>query len=434
VHIEDRALPAGTMPTKDLLRWLPQFSVVERERRWTVVRKKMVDEGVDALVVLGTDIFWGMGTANMQYLFHVESQPGCEGLFPVEGEPTVWAGTPHTAWPGNRNLSTQAWCSDLRPRRGIRAIAEEVEARGLANCRLGLVGYTSAIQTTNVLLQGDIAALRAALPQAQFVDASQMLVEARLVKSEEEIDMLRRAAGVARATLDTMVTSARPGATEADVYADMARTHIANGGEPALFVLLGSGPVEHAQDEWWNLLHGSEGPKSPTMRPLSAGDIVIAEWHTKFGGYRCHTEFTVYLGRRAPDRLLRVWDVAVECLEASKSALRAGNTVGDAVREIREPATRAGLNYVELGFHAMGAGSPEFPSVVYEAGFGPPMLNGDGIGGVVLEEGMTFGNNIDLHDGEWKRDVGCMLADFMVVRPKRAEALVDVPTELPQVS
>ena len=91
------------------------------------------------------------------------------------------------------------------------------------------------------------------------------------------------------------------------------------------------------------------------------------------------------------------------------------------------------MNWVELGFHGMGAGSPEVPTVVYEEGFGPPMLNGEGIGDVVLEEGMTFGNNIDLHDGDWKRDVGCMLADFMVVRPNGAEVLVDVPTDLPQV-
>ncbi|MDQ3738332.1 MAG: M24 family metallopeptidase [Actinomycetota bacterium] len=415
------------------MRWLPQFSLAERERRWTVVRKKMAAQGLDALIVLGTDIFWGMGTANVQYLCHVESQPGCEALFPIEGDPVVWAATPHTAWPGNRNLSTQSWCNDLRPRRGMRAVAEEASERGLGDARLGLVGYTSAIQTTNVLLRGDVATLEALLPQAQFVDASELLVEARLVKSEEEIDMLRRAGVVARATLDAMVASACPGATEADVYAEMARSQIANGGEPALFVLLGSGPVEHSDNEWWNLLHGAEGPKSPTTRPLSAGDLVIAEWHTKYGGYRCHTEFSVYLGRRAPDQLLRIWDVAVECLEASRSALRAGNTVRDAVREIRQPATRAGLDWVELGFHAMGAGSPEVPTVVYEEGFGPPMLNGEGTGDIVLEEGMAFGNNIDLHDGRWKRDVGCMLADFMVVRPDRAEVLVDVPTELAQV-
>ena len=49
-----------------------------------------------------------------------------------------------------------------------------------------------------------------------------------------------------------------------------------------------------------------------------------------------------------------------------------------------------------------------------------------------LEEGMTFGNNVDLHDSRWKPDVGTMLSDFMVVRPGKAECLIGTPTELPQ--
>jgi hypothetical protein len=46
---------------------------------------------------------------------------------------------------------------------------------------------------------------------------------------------------------------------------------------------------------------------------------------------------------------------------------------------------------------------------------------------------MTFGNNVDLHDSRGKPDVGCMLADFMVVGPKRAECLVGKPLEFRQV-
>ncbi|GGN28706.1 putative peptidase [Lentzea pudingi] len=415
------------------MRWLPQFSHAERDRRWGLVRNGMAEAEVDALLVLGTDIFWGMGVANLQYLFHVEGQPACDGLLPLEGEPVVWAGTPHTTWPANRNLSVQSWCSDVRTREGMAGIAAEVRARGLERSRLGLVGFASAIQTTTVFLQGDIEALRRLLPDAEFVDSSQLLQDVRLVKSEEEIDRLRQAAAIARQTLRALIETARPGVTEADVYAEMARTHIAEGGEPSLFMLFGAGPVEHPSDELWNLLHAAEGPKTPTQRPLNQGDLVIAEWHTKYGGYRCHTECSVYLGPKAPDQLLRIWDVSQECLEASKSALRAGNTLREALREIRAPAARAGLDWVELGFHAMGAASPEFPTVIYEEGFGPPMLNGHGIGDFVLQEGMTFGNNVNLHDSAWKPDVGCMVADFMVVRPGRAEALVGVPVELPQV-
>lgn len=100
---------------------------------------------------------------------------------------------------------------------------------------------------------------------------------------------------------------------------------------------------------------------------------------------------------------------------------------------IRKPAEKAGVDFVELGFHAMGLASPEFPTVIYREGYGGNTLNGHGIGDFVLEEGMCFGNNIDLHNSRWKPDVGCMLSDFMVVRPGKAECLIGTPTELAQV-
>ncbi len=52
---------------------------------------------------------------------------------------------------------------------------------------------------------------------------------------------------------------------------------------------------------------------------------------------------------------------------------------------------------------------------------------------MVLEEGMCFGNNINLHNSRWKCEVGCMLSDFMVVRPGQAECLVGTPLTFPQV-
>ena len=131
--------------------------------------------------------------------------------------------------------------------------------------------------------------------------------------------------------------------------------------------------------------------------------------------------------------MLNIWNVSVECLHASKDALVAGKTIREALQIIRRPAAKAGLDWVELGFHAMGTASPEFPTVVYAEGYGSNTLNGHRIMDLVLEEGMTFGNNIDLHDSRWKPDVGTMLSDFMVVRPNKAECLIGTPTELPQI-
>jgi Xaa-Pro aminopeptidase len=423
-------LPADARPTRELLRWVPQLPQEERDRRWDRLRKKMLFAELDALVFLGNDLWWGMGMSNMRYVFQVDSHFGASAIFPMEGEPLVWNAIPHQNRPIRMYHAVQEWVSDFRDVASMAAIADELRQRGLQDARIGLVGFSSTISPTESLLHGNVLALEKLLPGATLVSATSLLQEMRMVKSEVEIEMLRGAGRIARKVVDAMVQTARPGVPEAAVYAEMIRTQIANGGDPNIFNLFSSGPVEHPPDELWHLLHGAEQPVSPTMRPLAEGDIVIAEWHTKYGGYRCHTEYTVYLGKRAPKELQRIWDVSVECLDASREALVVGRTLREAWEMIRAPARAAGLDWVELGFHAMGTVSPDFPSVVYEENYGLDTLNGRAIGDFVLEEGMAFGNNIDLHDSNWKPDVGCMLADFMIVRPGKAECLIQTPREL----
>lgn len=419
-------------PTRELLNYIPQLPLAERDRRWDRLRKKMVMADIEALVFLGNDIYWGMGMSNLRYVFQVGSNIGADGLFCLDGEPVVWNTLPHMNRPSSHYLSIQEWITDIRDRGGMATIAAELRARGLDSSRVGLVSFSSSVQTTPTLLHQNVVDLERVLPNVTWVDANHLLQEMRIVKSEAEIDMLREAGKIARLTVDALVNTARPGVPDAAVYAEMIRTQIANGGEPNIFNLFAAGPLEHDPKELWHLLHGCDQPLTPSMRPLQDGDLVVAEWHTKYGGYLAHTEYTVYVGKRAPDQLLRIWDVALECLDASRVALTAGRTIREALQIIREPARRADLDWVELGFHAMGLASPEFPTVVYEDGWGNKTLNGHNIGDIVLETGMTFGNNVDLHDSTWKPDVGVMLSDFMVVRPDKAECLVDTPRELAQ--
>ncbi len=426
-------IPADATATKELLEYMPQMPLAERDRRWDQLRKRMVAAGIEALVLLGNDIYWGMGMANMRYVLQVDSQIGADGLFPLSGDPVVWNAPSHMNRPTSIYESIQEWVHDIRDRGGMGVIAAELRERGLAGSKIGLVGFSNAIQTTSTFLHEDILALERLLPAATLIDATPMVQEMRIVKSEAEIEMLRGAGRIARKVVDTLIETARPGTTDAAVYGAMTNTHLANGGEPNIFNLFAAGPLEHPRNELWHLLHGCDQPLTPSLRPLAEGDVILTEFHTKYGGYRCHTEYTVYVGKQAPSEFLHLWEVARECFEVSKTALVAGRTLGEAWTMIREPAERAGLDWIELGFHAMGTASPEFPSVVYKEGYGSNQLNGHAIGDLVLEEGMTFGNNIDLHDSRWKPDVGCMLSDFMVVRPGEAECLVGVPLELQQV-
>jgi Xaa-Pro aminopeptidase len=420
---------SSAKPTKVPQKYMPLLSLRERDRRWDRLRKKMRSAKVDCLLFTSSDMFYDMATANTRYIFQVGGKMALYGLFMIDREPILWNSPPHMNRPYNFNLSIQDWVNDIRPFQGFGLVAEAMRELGLDRSRVGLVAFGSTL-APNTLLQVESEALRALLPHANFQDMTWVLEEMRLIKSEEEIGHLRKAGIVARKVIDSLMAVARPGVLEAEVFAEMIRTQVANGCEPNVFNLFNTGPVEHPSDELWHLLHGVEQPQIPSMRPLEEGDLILTEYHTKYGGYSCHTEYTVYLGKTPPPKLVDLYKVSVECLDISKEVFRVGNTLGEVWRAIRKPADKAGYEWVELGFHAMGLASPEAPTVVYKEGFGLPSGNGHQLDNFVLEEGMCFGNNIDLFDPSWKPDVGTMLADFMVVRPNGAEVLVNTPRKL----
>lgn len=424
------AIPRGAKPTKAPGEHYPQLSLTERNRRWDKLRKRMLMANIDVIICLGNDMYWDMGLANLRYITGIGAKMGSQALFFLDAEPVLYNAVAHMSRPFHFQSSLQDWVSDIRISHGVQEIAAELRDRGFGSARIGIVGFSSTIQTTPTFLEGEVGQLRCLLPQAQLVDFSYALQELRMVKSEEEIGFMRKAGVIARSVLDAMVQGARPGATEAEMYADMIRAQIAGGAEPNIFNLLASGPVEHPTEELWHLLHGTDQPAVPTTRPLAEGDLVVTEWHTKYGGYLVHTEYTVHVGPRIPKELRDIWAVSLECLDISREVLIPGTTLREAWEAIRRPCEKAGYDFVELGFHAMGLASPEFPTVVYRSGYGSNALNGHRIGDLVLEEGMTFGNNIDIHNPAWKPDVGCMLADFMVVRPGGAESLVKTPREI----
>lgn len=273
----NRPLPENARATRELLKYIPQLSIEERNWRWDRVRKKMIHAKIDALLLLGNDISAGSGMGNLRYLLQVGTAFGADALFPLEGEPVVWTNVAHMNRPTTLYHSTQEWTADFRAKGGPPALADEITARGLDRARIGLVGFSSFLQTQPTLLHHDVLGIEKLLPNVQFVDATPLLSEMRFTKSAEEIGMMRKAGQIARKTVDAMLDACRPGQPDAAVYAEMLRTQIANGAEPILFNLFGAGPVEHPEEELWHLLHGFEHPVIPSMRPLQDGDLVISE-------------------------------------------------------------------------------------------------------------------------------------------------------------
>jgi len=298
------AIPKGARPTTVPKQFMPQLPLSERDRRWDALRKRMLMANVDMLLFLGNDLYWDMGNANIRYVANAAFKMGTHLCFFIDAEPVMWSFVAHMNRPYNFLLSIQDWVKDVRTARGLVEIAADIRDRGLDRGRIGIVGFNSTIQTVTTMLHGDIKALERELPNAEFVDMSWTLQQMRMVKSEVEIDVMREGAKIARKVVDALVQTARPGRLECEVYAEMIRTQIANGAEPNIFNLFASGPVDHPSEELWHLLHGMDQPVMPSRRPLAENDLIVTEWHTKYGGYLVHTEYTVYVGKKVPEPLV----------------------------------------------------------------------------------------------------------------------------------
>ncbi|MDX1748297.1 MAG: aminopeptidase P family N-terminal domain-containing protein, partial [Halobacteriales archaeon] len=276
---------------------VPTLSTEERDRRWADVRGRMIQRNLDALVLWSNDRFWGMARANLKYLTHVAGTQGnAIGIFPLHGDPVVFADFHMLHNPYSVYDVYQDWVEDVRTFEGLGTIVDEIKEMGLSEGNIGLVSYKTMLSEAN-LPHTHLNTLKRKIPDASFEDATDLLNQARQIKSDEEIEMLRRAGEIARSMLDAFM-AAEPGITEAEVYADMARAQIANGGEAYIFNFFDSGdPLSPSRQ---HLLHGKPQPLAPTQRTLQSGDLLKTEFHANYGGYLVAVEKGIVLEEAPP--------------------------------------------------------------------------------------------------------------------------------------
>jgi len=206
-----------------------------------------------------------------------------------------------------------------------------------------------------------------------------------VIKTREEIAMLREAGRVNALALEAVRRAVRPGVSTAEldaIAADVLRTHRA---EPA-FLGYPNPSRRHADcpypatitasinDE---LVHGIPN----TKRTLQEGDIVSLDCGCVFQGFVGDSAFSIGVGTISEEaqRLLRVTQEALwKAIETS----RVGHRLGDVSAAIQEHAESHGYNVVrEYTGHGVGREMHEDPQI--------PNWGQAGAG-VLLRAGMTY--------------------------------------------
>lgn len=211
-------------------------------------------------------------------------------------------------------------------------------------------------------------ALRDAVPGARLVLGGPVLNRLRTRKEPAELDALRRAGAAIDRVHARMGEWLRPGRTEREVGADIARAIIAEGHQGQEWVVVGSGP------------NGASPHHALSDRVIEAGDPVVVDiGGTTADGY-CSDSTRTYVVAGPPDpEFAACYEVLRTAQEAAVAAVRPGVLAASVDRAARSVITDAG--YGDAFFHRTGHG------IGLETHEDPYVVEGSK---VVLEPGMTF--------------------------------------------
>ncbi len=196
-----------------------------------------------------------------------------------------------------------------------------------------------------------------------------------ILKTEEEIQRLQRAGGLAAEALREVVAAVRPGVrgTELDALAErFIREH---GGTPSFKGYRGF-PASICISVNDEVVHGI-----PNARPLAPGSIVSIDLGAVLDGVHGDVAVTVPVGEIAPS-LQRLLQVTRDALYRGIEQVRPGKRLGDVGAAIQRYVEAAGLSIVrDFAGHGIGRALHEEPQI---PNFGEPGT------GTQLREGMTL--------------------------------------------
>jgi len=193
-----------------------------------------------------------------------------------------------------------------------------------------------------------------------------------LIKSEEEVELLRASNLLVSKTLGMLAGYIKPGISTLELD-ELAETYIRdNGGTPG-FKNYNGFPSTLCTSVNEAVVHGI-----PSDYRLKDGDIISVDCGVILDGYYGDSAFTFPVGDVDP-KVIRLLQVTRESLEAGVNAAVAGNRIGDISHAVQTVAEKAGYSVVrELVGHGIGKRlheSPEVPNFG-RRGSGPKLEKG----------------------------------------------------------
>jgi len=208
-----------------------------------------------------------------------------------------------------------------------------------------------------------------------------------VIKSRDEIAIMRQAGRVVAETLQLLVERLRPGVIERELDEAVRREFARRGVEPTFLGYHGY-PATVCVSVNDEIVHGIPGD-----REIQDGDVVSIDLGCTYKGFVADAALTVGVGNVSPEAQ-RLIDVTREALARGIAAARAGARVGAIGHAIQSYVESQGFSVVrEYVGHGVGRQMHEDPQV---PNYGSPDT------GPVLRPGMVIAIEPMVNAGDWR--------------------------------
>ena len=192
--------------------------------------------------------------------------------------------------------------------------------------------------------------LKAALPDAEIVDISKMSMRQRMIKSAEEIELIRNGAQVGDIGGAACVEAIAEGVPEHEVALHSTQTMVRE--------IAKRYPESDIMDTWTWFQSGinTDGAHNPvSTRKIQKGDILSLNCFPMIGGYYTALERTLFFDH-ASERHLEIWEANVEVHRRGLELIKPGVRCCDIAGELNEIFIKHDLlQYRTFGYgHSFG--------------------------------------------------------------------------------
>lgn len=350
------------------------FTASEYARRLEATRASMETLDVDALIVTSPENIYYLVGLNHQGYFSFSAL-----VLPREGTGVLVTRAMERVTIARQAPDVLHVGYEDGESAGRAAVTAVVEA-GCADGRIG-------VDRTSIFFPPAVSEeLKEGLAGAEWVDTTRspstdpalqrgILDDLRLVKSEEELEHIRRCAAITDRAARAGMTVAGVGVNEKEIAAAVYGSMILGGSEfPGFAPFIRSADSLREEHTTWR------------DRPLAKGEPVFLELSASVFRYHAPIGRTSYMAA-APPGVERAYAIAIDAMEAVRGALVPGRTTGEVYQTWQEVIDE-GLGHSRLRRHHCG----------YNVGIGfPPSWVGSsavlGIrpyGKVEIRRGMTF--------------------------------------------